>query len=202
MASAYFAWGCFSKEDQGRAALARVTEARIKLGARRARARVMHLLLIAQLLTLLAVANGTPVIAARIFENALAHPVDGDRTFRDGRPLFGASKTLRGVVLSIVVTSAIAPLIGLQWWVGTLIAFMAMIGDLFSSFVKRRLGLAPSDKALGLDHIPESLLPLLACTLVLPLTIVDVVVATLMFFVGALIFSPLLFKLGIRDRPH
>jgi hypothetical protein len=162
----------------------------------------MHLLLIAQLLTLLAVANGTPVIAARIFENALAHPVDGDRTFRDGRPLFGASKTLRGVVLSIVVTSAIAPLIGLQWWVGTLIAFMAMIGDLFSSFVKRRLGLAPSDKALGLDHIPESLLPLLACTLVLPLTIVDVVAATLMFFVGALIFSPLLFKLGIRDRPH
>jgi hypothetical protein len=68
--------------------------------------------------------------------------------------------------------------------------------------VKRRLGLAPSDKALGLDHIPESLLPLLACTLVLPLTIVDVVAATLMFFVGALIFSPLLFKLGIRDRPH
>jgi hypothetical protein len=36
----------------------------------------------------------------------------------------------------------------------------------------------------------------------LPLTIADVVVATLMFFVGALIFSPLLFKLGIRDRPH
>jgi hypothetical protein len=183
-------------------ALARLTEARIKLGARRSRGRVMHLLLIAQLLTLLAVANGTPVIAARIFENALSFPLDGDATFRDGRPLFGPSKTLRGVVLSIVVTSAIAPLIGLQWWVGTLIAVMAMLGDLFSSFVKRRLGLAPSDKALGLDHIPEALLPLLACALVLPLTIADVVVATLMFFVGALIFSPLLFKLGIRDRPH
>jgi hypothetical protein len=162
----------------------------------------MRLLLIAQLLTLLAVANGTPVIAARIFDNALAFPLDGDVSFLDGRPLFGASKTLRGVALSIVVTSAVAPLIGLEWWIGTLVAFMAMLGDLFSSFVKRRLGLAPSDKALGLDQVPESLLPLLACALVLPLTVLDVVVATLMFFVGALIFSPLLFKLGIRDRPH
>lgn len=162
----------------------------------------MHPLLIAQLLTLLAVANGMPVIAARIFEKALAFPIDGDATFRDGRPLFGASKTLRGVVLSIVVTSTIAPLIGMWWWVGTLIAIIAMLGDLFSSFVKRRLGLAPSDKALGLDHIPESLLPLLASAFVLPITILDVFIATLMFFVGALIFSPLLFKLGIRDRPH
>jgi CDP-archaeol synthase len=162
----------------------------------------MHVLLVGQLLTLLAVANGTPVIAARIFENALSFPLDGDATLRDGRPLFGSSKTLRGVVLAIVVTSAIAPLIGLQLWIGTLIAVMAMLGDLFSSFMKRRLGLAPSEKALGLDHIPESLLPMLACALVLPLTIADVVVATLMFFVGALILSPLLFKLGIRDRPH
>jgi CDP-diglyceride synthetase len=162
----------------------------------------MHLLLIAQLLTLLAVANGTPVIAARIFDKALSFPLDGNTTFLDGRPLLGSSKTARGVVLSIVVTSAIAPLIGLPWWMGTLIAFLAMLGDLFSSFVKRRLGLAPSDKALGLDHIPEALLPLVACASFLPLTILDVVVATLLFFVGALVFSPLLFKLGVRDRPH
>jgi CDP-archaeol synthase len=162
----------------------------------------MHLLLIAKLLTLLAVANGTPVIAARIFEKVLAFPLDGDATFVDGRPLFGSSKTLRGVVLSIVATSAVAPLIGLGWSVGALVAFMAMLGDLFSSFVKRRLGMAPSDKAFGLDHVPESLLPLLSCVLVLPITLLDVVIATLIFFVGALIFSPVLFKLGIRDRPH
>jgi hypothetical protein len=46
------------------------------------------------------------------------------------------------------------------------VAFMAMLGDLFSGFVKRRLGMGPSDKALGLDYVPESLLPLLACVLV------------------------------------
>jgi CDP-archaeol synthase len=113
----------------------------------------------------------------------------------------GPSKTLWGVLLALE-TSAIAPLIGLQCWLGTLTAVMAMLGDLFSSFVKRRLGLAPSDKALGLDHIPESLLPMLACALVLPLTMADVVVATLLFFAGAQIFSPFLFMLGIRDGPH
>ena len=34
-----------------------------------------------------------------------------------------------------------------------------MAGDLFSSFVKRRLRLASSSMAIGLDHIPESSFP-------------------------------------------
>ena len=73
-----------------------------------------------------------------------------------------------------------------------------MLGDLLSSFLKRRMGLAPSCQAIGLDQIPESLLPLLACWFFLPLTIVDVVVATVIFFVGELSLSRVLFKLGIR----
>ena len=32
---------------------------------------------------------------------------------------------------------------------------MAMLGDLLSSFWKRRVGLAPSWQAIGLDQIPE-----------------------------------------------
>jgi hypothetical protein len=83
-----------------------------------------------------------------------------------------------------------------------LVAFMAMVGDLLSSFLKRRLGLASADKAIGLDHIPEALLPLLACAFFLPLNLLDVLVVTVLFVVGALLFSPLLFKLGIRDRPY
>jgi CDP-diglyceride synthetase len=162
----------------------------------------MHVLLIAQLLTLLAVANGTPVVAARIFKQVFAFPIDGGATFFDGQPLFGPSKTLRGVVLSLAVTSVLAPLVGLAWPIGTLVAFMAMVGDLLSSFLKRRLGLASADKAIGLDHIPEALLPLLACAFFLPLNLLDVLVVTVLFVVGALLFSPLLFKLGIRDRPY
>ena len=132
----------------------------------------------------------------------LAFPIDGGATLADGKPLFGSSKTLRGLALSIVATTAVAPLIGLSWKVGALVALVAMLGDLFSSFLKRRMGLAPSCQAIGLDQIPESLLPLLACWFFLPLTIVDVVVATMIFFVGELLLSRVLFKLGIRNRPY
>ena len=75
----------------------------------------MHPLLIAQLLALLAVANGTPIIVERFLGKFLAFPIDGGATLADGKPLFGSSKTLRGLALSIVATTAVAPLIGLSW---------------------------------------------------------------------------------------
>jgi len=164
--------------------------------------RYKRVLLIAQLLALLTVANGTPIIAAKLLGEALTTRVDGNLTFVDGRPLFGPSKTLRGVVLSILVTSAFAPLIGLEWRVGALVAITAMIGDLFSSFLKRRMDLRASSRSIGLDQIPESLLPLIACQLLLPLTVFDIVLATAIFVIGALILSRVLFKLHLRDEPY
>ena len=159
-------------------------------------------MLIAQLIVLLTVANGTPVIAAKILGNNSALPLDGNVTLFDGKPLFGSSKTLRGVLLSILLTTACAPLIGLDWVVGSVVALTAMIGDLFSSFAKRRLGMADSSQFTGLDQIPESLLPLLVCMFLLPLTLIDVAIVTTIFFVGALVLSRILFKLNIRDRPY
>jgi CDP-2,3-bis-(O-geranylgeranyl)-sn-glycerol synthase len=163
---------------------------------------VQQAVLVAQLLTLLAVANGTPVIAAKLLGKKRAIPLDGNATLSDGRPLFGSSKTIRGVTLSVVVTVACAPLIGLDWEVGFVVALGAMIGDLFSSFVKRRLGMSASSKFIGLDQIPESLLPLLVCMALLPLTPFSVAIATFLFFVGALVLSRVFFKLNIRDRPY
>ena len=137
----------------------------------------MHPLLIAQLLTLLAVANGMPIIVENFLGKLLAFPIDGGATFADGKPLVGSSKTLRGLALSIAANTAVAPLnsAGVEKsepWSRSL----AMLGDLFSSFLKRRMGLAPSCQAIGLDQIQEFFfLPLLACWFFLPLTIVDVV---------------------------
>ena len=159
-------------------------------------------ILVAQLLTLLAVANGTPVIATKLLGKERAFPLDGNATLSDGRPVFGSSKTLRGVILSIALTSACAPLVGLGLEVGFVVAVGAMVGDLFSSFVKRRLGMPSSSKFTGLDQIPESLLPLLACMALLPLTPLSVAVGVFLFFVGALLFSRVFFKLNIRDRPY
>lgn len=159
-------------------------------------------ILIAQLLALLAVSNGTPVVATKLLGTERASPLDGNATLSDGRPVFGSSKTLRGVILSIALTTACAPLIGLGWEVGLVVSVGAMVGDLFSSFVKRRLGMSSSSKFTGLDQIPESLLPLLACMALLPLTPLSVAVGTFLFFVGALLLSRVFFKLNIRDHPY
>ena len=134
----------------------------------------MHPLIDFQLLLLIALANVAPLIGKRILGGSLAYPLDGGLAFVDGRPLFGASKTVRGIVLAVLLASVAAPLVGLPVAIGARVAGAAMAGDLLSSFVKRRLGLPPSSKATGLDQIPESLLPLLACRSPLSLTIADI----------------------------
>jgi hypothetical protein len=58
----------------------------------------MQYLAVVQLLILLALANGSPIVAKLIFGNHCAQPLDGNIKFIDGQPLFGASKTIRVLV--------------------------------------------------------------------------------------------------------
>ena len=162
----------------------------------------MRFVALAQLLILLSLANGSPVIAKLIFGEAYALPIDCDVQFIDGRPLLGRSKTIRGVVVSLLVTAMGAPLIGLQFKIGLLVAATTMAGDLLSSFLKRRFGLASSSRATGLDQIPEALFPLLACRSVLSLTLVDIAAGCAIFFVGEILLSRVFFRLRLRDRPY
>lgn len=158
--------------------------------------------LILDLLVLLTLANGIPVIAKRLLGRRFAFPLDAGIILVDGQPLFGASKTVRGVVLSIIVTAVSAPLLGLSWQTGAIIGSVAMLGDLISSFIKRRMKLPPSSQTPGLDQIPETLLPLLACQQMLALTVSDILIVTVIFFVGAQLLSRLLYRLNIRDHPY
>ena len=159
-------------------------------------------LVILQLTLLLAIANGAPVVAAKLFGHRFAYPLDGGLEFVDGKPLFGKSKTIRGIMLSLLLTATLAPLLGLGWKVGAAIGGVAMAGDLLSSFVKRRLNLPPSSRATGLDQIPESLLPLLACRGALSLSVLDIAACVGVYFVGEVVLSRLLYKIHIRDRPY
>ena len=100
------------------------------------------------------------------------------------------------------MTSAFAPVAGLDWKIGALVATVAMAGDLFSSFLKRRMNLPAGGRATGLDQVPESLFPLLACRSALPLTALDIVAGVAIFFVGDLLLSHLLYHFHLRDRPY
>lgn len=156
----------------------------------------------AKMLLLLVIANGAPVLGKKLFGTAFSHPLDGGIRLPDGHPLFGPSKTLRGVLLSLAATILAAPALGFHWNDGALIALLAMLGDLVSSFVKRRLGRFPSSMAPGLDQIPESLLPALAFKSRLGLTAWDIAGVVFAFILLELLLSRVLFGMRLRDRPY
>jgi CDP-2,3-bis-(O-geranylgeranyl)-sn-glycerol synthase len=159
-------------------------------------------LLILQLTILLAVANGVPVFATKLCGYRFSRPLDNGARFIDGKPLFGKSKTIRGIVLSILLTALAAIVLRLDWTIGVVVGSMAMLGDLLSSFVKRRLNMPPSSRATFLDQVPESLFPLMACRGLLSLSILDIGFCVAIFFFGEIFLSRLLYKAHIRDRPY
>jgi CDP-diglyceride synthetase len=158
--------------------------------------------LIIKLLLRLTLANGAPVIAKRILRDRLAMPLDGGSIFIDGRPLLGRSKTVRGVLLAMLAPAAAAPILGIDWRIGLVVGAGAMAGDLISSFFKRRLGRSPSSRALGLDQMPESLIPLLATADALRLGVDDVLAVVAIFLIGEIVLSRWLYKLRLRDQPY
>ena len=81
--------------------------------------------LVLELLVLLFVANGAPILAARALRSAADWPVDLGTVLADGNPLFGNSKTWRGLLASLIATVVVAPLLG----------FTAVFGLAFSALV-------------------------------------------------------------------
>jgi CDP-2,3-bis-(O-geranylgeranyl)-sn-glycerol synthase len=155
-----------------------------------------------KLLILLVAANGAPIIARHLFGDCCNWPLDGDLKTNSGAPFLGSSKTWRGLLMALLLTTLIAPLVGIDWHWGILIGSFAMLGDLIASFTKRRLGFPPSSQAFGLDQIPESLLPLLVIAPLFPLKWWSVVIVVVAFVVVVPLLSRLFFLLGIRRRPY
>ncbi len=154
------------------------------------------------LLLLLLVANGTPVVVKRVMGDRLAHPIDGGRRWADGRPVLGRSKTWRGLLAAVVATAVVAWVLQIGLVLGAAVALAALAGDMASSFTKRRLGIASSGQAIGLDQVPESLLPTLVAAIPLGFGIGEIVVVVIVFFVGELALSRVLYHLKIRDEPY
>lgn len=159
-------------------------------------------MLIIDIALLLIVANGSPVMAAKMLGHLAAWPIDAGRTWTDGRPLFGVNKTWRGLISSLLCTVLAGWFLGLGWLPGFVVAGGAMAGDLASSFTKRRLGLAASARAVGLDHLPESLLPALLLYLLFDYSWLVLLSAAGLFVVADVLISPLLFRWGLRRAPH
>jgi len=155
-----------------------------------------------RLLLLLGVANIAPIAAKRLLGERGQAPIDAGLRFFDGRPLLGPSKTWRGLAAALVLTTPAALLLGLPAAVGALLGAGAMAGDALSSFIKRRLGIASSGRATGLDQIPEALLPLLLVAGMLDLSWLQIVAVVAIFFVAQIPLAHWSHRLGLRDRPY
>jgi CDP-2,3-bis-(O-geranylgeranyl)-sn-glycerol synthase len=155
-----------------------------------------------KILALLFIVNGAPVILQRLLDQRWNAPVDFGSKLPDGRPLFGPSKTWRGVLGALAAGPPSALALGFSPEAGLLAAAAAMAGDALSSFLKRRIGITASGQALGLDQIPESLFPLLMLRTEWDLDEKDIFILVTDFFVLELLFSRLLYRLNIRQQPY
>ena len=156
----------------------------------------------AKILLLLSAVNGAPIILLKLLDGRCASPVDGGWIAPDGKPLFGGSKTWRGIASALLAGPVAGWALGFGAGVGLAVGALAMAGDLFSSFLKRRLDIPASGMALGLDQIPESLFPLLGMRSVWNLSVIEVFGLVAAFLVLELAVSRVLYWLHIRRQPY
>lgn len=155
-----------------------------------------------ELILLLLTANGAPIVLRWLLGKHYAWPADCGMRLADGRPMFGASKTFRGLIAALLCTTLLAWLIGWNPWLGLLFATMAMLGDLLASFLKRRFAIPAGGMAPGLDQIPESLFPLLALRGFLEISWLQIIFIVVAFIILDYLLSFLLYRLHIRQHPY
>ena len=105
----------------------------------------MDVLLDLELLLLLVTANSVPIAAKRFFGETANRALDGGARWRS-HPLFGPSKTIRGIAFSLVATPVVALALGLPASVGLIVASGTVVPGVAST---KRTGIAPRNSELG-----------------------------------------------------
>lgn len=153
-------------------------------------------------LLLLLVANGAPILARQWLGERFDRSLDGGLRFIDDRPLLGTAKSWRGVMAAVLATAACAALLGEAWQLGALFGLLSMLGDAMASFVKRRLGVAVHGRVVGLDQIPEALLPVWLLQQSFGLSSEQLLYCVVLFMLLEMGLSPLLYRWQVRLRPY
>lgn len=148
-------------------------------------------------------ANAAPVLLGG------GAPVDMGKKFLDGRRILGRGKTIRGLACGLVVGTIVGLLQGIArpplreyLLLGFLLALGALLGDLASSFIKRRLGIKRGGAAPGLDQLSFVVVALILAS--------PVKVPPWQVIAAILVITPPIhlatnfigYKLGLKDRPY
>ena len=110
-------------------------------------------------------ANGMPVIFGG------GRPIDGGRSFLDGKPLLGSHKTVRGFFAGLTIGTLVglveyallepfhsSPFLSTipfspSFLLGFVLSLGALVGDLMDSFIKRRLDIPPGSPLPVVDQL-------------------------------------------------
>jgi len=148
-------------------------------------------------------ANAAPVVLGG------GPPVDMGKKFLDGRRIFGDGKTTHGFVGGLIVGTIVGLLQGIaeaplgeHLLLGFLLALGALLGDLASSFIKRRLSIERGGAAPGLDQLGFVVVALiLASPVKLPTwqTIAVILIITPPIHLATNFVGH---KLGLKSRPY
>jgi CDP-2,3-bis-(O-geranylgeranyl)-sn-glycerol synthase len=162
----------------------------------------MNIEIIRDVLIILGLANGAPILVAKVLAGRFFQPIDGGRLAPDGHPWLGSSKTWRGIFSAYVLAVPVALWLGFSLEVALWVVSLSMTGDLVSSFIKRRLGMHSSSRAFGLDQIPEAGLPLVYLWLKANLSLPEGLSIITLFIIAETVLSKILFQLHIRKQPY
>lgn len=121
------------------------------------------------------IANSTPVVLGG------GPPVDGGASWTDGKPILGTNKTIRGAISGVLAGTLIGLLQG-NLIGGFAQSAGAILGDLLSSFYKRRRDFPPGSSMPIIDQLDFIIMavvlsyPFQATDLVSALTIIVITV--------------------------
>jgi len=148
-------------------------------------------------------ANAAPVIFGG------GRPIDANRTFIDGKPILGSHKTVRGFFAGLIVGTLVSfvqntvyPLYQSNPLLGFALSLGALIGDLFDSFIKRRLGFPPGASFPILDQLDFVIGALLFSLMVSPLPPLNLILIIIIITPPIhLLTNVLAFLFGFKSKP-
>lgn len=152
-------------------------------------------------------ANAAPVIFGG------GTPIDFGKTFLDGKPIFGSHKTIRGFLAGLIVGTLVgfvlqivSPLQSVLFQydasLGFVLSLGALVGDLFDSFIKRRLGFPPGSSFPIADQLDFVVGALLFSLMVSPLPPIHIILIVLIITPPIhLATNFLAFLLGVKRTP-
>ena len=156
------------------------------------------------------IANCTPVFVGG------GPPLDFGRNFIDGKRIFGDNKTIRGLIGGIFLGTLIGfilpllfPLVHLPTLTFSDALLLALLlslgthaGDLFGSFIKRRLNMKPGAPAPILDQLGFLIFALAFALPFFPyLTLMEIIVVVVITLIIHPLSNLIAYILKLKDKP-